>query len=42
VQQILQQHNAKIYSDEIKRKVKEGKMNDPNATEKEAIAAEFI
>jgi ribosomal protein L3 len=38
----LQQHNAKIYSDEIKRKVKEGKINDPNAAEKEAITAELF
>ena len=42
VQQILQQHLAKLISDETKRKVREGKMPEATHQEKEQIAAEFV
>ena len=42
VQQILQQHQQKLISDENKRKVREGKMPEATHQEKEQIASEFV
>lgn len=42
IQQILSQHLTKLQNDENRRKVREGKMPEATAQEKEQIAAEYV